>query len=295
MKRKIILTVAAVAVVAVSARAQVVIQTPAGQAYTIISNVPASAVTEVTYQWYRDNSPIPNATKESYTVPAAAAFGDNVQFYRMAKAQECAGEAEKKSNIVTVTFTGYVIPAGCNLIVAGLCWASYNVDDLYTFATRADIQTKHYQWNRLTAYSADDPLTPAWNSAVDTSTMWKVNPCPPNWRVPSPEEYQQLLNVGYTFADANTRGNQYSGYFCGHNHTTCKLPNSMSGCVFFPESGYRTVDGTLSYRNMNGSYWTSSMQLSSSSGYRFYMYDSVDGIGINNVHKAYALPIRCVQ
>jgi hypothetical protein len=137
---RILLTATGLLAAGNSARAQV-IQAPAGQAYTIANNVSASAVTEVTYQWYRDNSPIAGATKESYTVPAAAAYGDNVAFYRMATAQECAGIAEKKSNVITITFAGYVTPVGCNLIIAGLCWANANVDDAHMFATREAYRT----------------------------------------------------------------------------------------------------------------------------------------------------------
>ena len=287
------MTVATVAVVTVGARAQGVIQAPAGQAFTIISNVPASAITEVAYQWYRDNSLIPNATKESYTVPAGQAYGDNVQFYRMATAQECAGVAEKKSNIVTITFTGYIIPVGCKLVIGGVCWADANVDNPQTFATRPDMRTKLYQWNRLTTYSADEPLTPAWNSTADQSETWTVNPCPPNWRLPTQAEYQQLNSSGTTWADANTRGNLVDGRFYGYNHTTCRLPSTMQGCVFFPVSGLRdNPDGTLGY-NTNGLSW-SSTQTNNSFGYNlnFTITNSnPDGYSA----KSRAESIRCVQ
>ena len=287
------LTAVAAAAIAVSARAQA-IQAPAGQAYAIVSNVPATAVNPVKYQWYRNNSLIPDATGESYTVPAAASYGDNVAFYRMATAQECAGVAEKPSNTITITFTGYTVPVGCNLVVGGLCWADYNVDNLYTFAASSDMPTKLYQWNRLTAYSANDPLTPAWNSTPDTSKMWTVNPCPASWRVPTQDEYQQLLSLGSTWADMDTKGNQFPGRFCGHNHATCRLPSNMSNCVFFPETGYRTADGTLNYVNVNGAYWTSGMQTNSTSASRFYMYTQ-SSIGINSASKLFAHSIRCVK
>ena len=278
-----------------SARAQNVIQAPAGQAYTIANNVSASAVTEVTYQWYRDNSPIAGATKESYTVPAVAAYGDNVAFYRMATAQECAGIAEKKSNIITITFTGYVAPVGCNLIIGGVCWADFHIDNPKTFATRADMNTKFYQWNRLTALSATDSIISDFNAVVDSSETWTVNPCPNGWRLPTQAEYQQLQNSGTTWADANTRGNLIPGRFYGYNHTTCTLPSNMRSCVFFPASGYRSSLNSLLYsRGVNGYSWSSTQN-----NYTFGYYLSFDKMesrpAITGSSKANGLPIRCVQ
>ena len=288
------MTVAAVAAVAVGARAQV-IQAPAGQAYTIANNVSASAVTEVTYQWYRDNSPIPNATKESYTVPAAAAYGDNVAFYRMATAQECAGVAEKKSNIITITFTGYTMPAGCNLVVSGVCWADAHIDNPQTFAAQADMYTKLYQWNRLTAFSALEPLTPAWNSTIDSSATLMVNLCPPSWRQPTQDELVQLSNAGSIWAEANTRGNTLNGRFFGYNHATCRLPSNMSGCVFFPAGGYRpNPAGDLTNKDLRG-YVSGSTQNTVISARHCMSFGDSDINPLNICNRSSALPIRCVK
>ena len=292
---RILLTAAGLLAAGNSARAQAqgVIQAPAGQAFTIISNVPASAVTEVTYQWYRDNSPILDATQASYTVPAAAAYGDNVQFYRMATAQECAGVAEKKSNIVTITFTGYIIPSGCNLIVAGVCWADCHIDNPQTFAAQADMCTNYYQWNSLAAYSADDPLTTEWNSTRDESAMWTVNPCPDGWRLPTQEEYQQLHNLGSTWENANARSNAIAGRFYGYNHATCRLPSTMKGCVFFPASGRRDVTGIITGRNSDG-YGMSSTQMNNGNVYLLSI-NSGNSNPTTSFSKLNAFPIRCVK
>ena len=291
MKKKMFLTALAVAAIAVSARAQAT-TAPAGQAYTIINNVSASAVTEVTYQWYRDNNPIVGATKESYTVPKALAYGENVQFYRMATAQECSGIAEKKSNTVTITFTGYIMPDGCTLVVDGLCWASANVDNPQTFATRPDMQTKFYQWNKLTAYSATEPLTPAWDATLNNSETWTVNPCPANWRLPTREDYQSLNSSGSTWADANTRGNLTPGRFYGYSNASCSLPNNMSGCAFFPAFGYRTADGALADYTRGGC-WTGT-QVSTNNGYYLTFTSSESALG-SGLTKAHGRTIRCVR
>ena len=270
------------------------VQAPAGQAYTIISNADATAVNPITYQWYRDNGPIPGATNASYTVPAIFAYGDNVQFYRLAKTQDCTGDVEKKSNTVTITFTGYIMPVGCNLVVGGTCWADCNVDDPRTFATRADMYTKFYQWNRLTAYSVNNPLTPAWNSVVDSSETWTNNPCPSGWRMPSQDEFQQLVNAGSTWAETSSgRGNIVPGRFYGFNHATCKLPSNMSGCIFFPAGGYRSSAGGSLSRGIESCYW-SDVQFSIIRGYHLD-FTSNSGDNASNSSKALAASIRCVK
>ena len=289
------LTVAAVAVAAVSARAQA-LQAPAGYAYTIANVTAATAVNTITYQWYRNNVPIPGATELSYTVPGAFAYGENVQFKRVAKTMECLGEAEKSSNVITITFEGYTVPpGGCNLIIGGVCWADYNIDAPQTFATRADMNTKFYQWNKLTAYSSADPIDPAWNATADNSETWTVNPCPLNWRLPSQEECQQLVSAGSTWAETTSgRGNLIVGRFFGYNHTSCKLPSNMYGCVFLPAAGYRySPDGGAFYQNhTNGLFWTST-QANATNGY-YLSFFSTNAI-ISNFLRANALTIRCVR
>ena len=291
----ILLTAAGLLAAGNSAKAQPaqVIQAPAGQAYAIVSNVPATAVNPVTYQWYRNNAPIAGATEASYTVPAAQAYGDNVQFYRMAKAQECAGEAEKPSNTITITFAGHVEVDGCNLTIGGVCWADVNVDNPNTFATQADMDTKFYQWNRLTTYSTDDPIDPAWNATADQSTTWSVNPCPQDWRLPTQVEYQQLHNAGNTWVDAGVRGAVLAGRFYGYNHATCTLPNNMSGCVFFPASGGRNYAGALVNKGTDGYSW-SGTQVSNTNGY-YLAFHSAGAAANNIISKACAFPIRCVR
>ena len=217
-----------------------------------------------------------------------------MQFYRLAKTVDCTGDVEKKSNTVSVTFTGYIMPpGGCKLVVSATCWADYNIDDLQTFATRADMYTKFYQWNRLTAYSVEVPITPAWNSIADTSSTWKVNPCPNNWRMPSQEEFMSLSNSGTSWVAANTgRGNSVPGRFYGYNHTTCQLPSGMEGCIFLPANGFHST-ASLSNQNAYGVYW-SSTQSDSANGY-LLVFISTSSNPANTNTKAFGSSVRRVR
>jgi len=286
---------AAPLMMAANAGAQGVINAPAGQAYTIISTAPATAVNAVTYQWYRGSAPISGATGLSYTVPASLAYGDNVMFRRMAKVLECAGTSEAFSNAVTITFTGYITPEGCTLVVSGVCWAAANIDAPFTFASRPDMNTQFYQWNKCTTpYSTNDPLSPAWDNTANTSETWTCNPCPVGWRMPTLAECQQLANSGSTWVEANTRGAAVPGRFYGYNSATCTLPSNMSGCVFFPASGNRgTPSGTIYNRGAFGLSWSNTQQ-STTNGYNILFTNSSSSASSSG-NKADGFPIRCVQ
>ena len=181
------------------------------------------------------------------------------------------------------------------MVVSGVCWANANVDALQTFAVRADMNTSFYLWNKLTAYSADEPITPAWNNSIDNSNTWTVNPCPMNWRLPTPSEFQQLNNTGTTWVDANVKGNAVAGRFYGYNHATCTLPGDMDGCVFFPAAGIRNyAAGEIILRSINGFYFSSMQNDVSGDAYHLYFEKAVSA-PFATLGKSLAMTIRCVR
>jgi uncharacterized protein (TIGR02145 family) len=206
---------------------------------------------------------------------------------------------EDSKSPVSSNSKGRGVPVRCArgsyTVINGLKWADTNVDSYQTFAPRPDMYTKFYQWNRATAYSATNPLTPAWNSTADQSATWTINPCPAGWRLPTHEEYQTLHNAGSSWADANTRGNAVAGRFYGVNHASCTLPSNMNGCIFLPAVGNRqSSDGKLGYNSQGseGNYW-SNRQYDSDYGYclRFSSTSSSNSA----TTKAGGMPIRCVK
>jgi len=256
-------------------------------AYTI-SSVSAAAGTGVSYQWYRDGQAISGATSASYTVTAVLAHGYNVEFKRGAKSTSCVGD---------VVFSNAVVLTFCGLLLNGVCWAETNVAQPGTFAERPDMYTPFYQWNRLTAYSAEDPLSPAWNATPDLSPSWTVNPCPAGWRLPTQVEFTALHNSGTTWVNSGQRGSNIAGRFYGSNHATsgsCTLPSPMSNCVFFPASGARNhITGTIDERDISGYGW-SSTQSNADLGSN-YSFTSMNSNTADVNSKARGFPIRCVQ
>ena len=184
-------------------------------------------------------------------------------------------------------------PAG-PVKIGGITWAAYNVDSFQTFATRPDMYTKFYQWNREAAWSAAGSVS-GWNSTADQSATWTVvNPCPAGWRLPTRAELTALNNAGSSWANANARGNAVAGRFYGLGHATASLPNNMGNCVFLPAAGYRTSSiGSLSSQGSRGYYW-SGTQCSSANGSSLAFSSSgsnpSDGTG-----KAFGFSLRCVQ
>jgi len=181
--------------------------------------------------------------------------------------------------------------------INGVTWAAANVDDYQTFATRPDMHTKFYKWGGSTAWSATDSTVSRWNSTVDTSSTWTVNPCPDGWRLPTVDEIVELHNrsvpIGGTWANAETRGNAVAGRFYGTNSIHCSLPSNMQDCIFLPAAGGRfNGSGSLDGQGSNGIYWSSTqnhplmgcdLDFGSS-----YSYTSIS-------YKANGMSVRCVQ
>ena len=166
------------------------------------------------------------------------------------------------------------------------------------------MNTKFYQWNRSTAYSATDPLTPAWNATANTSSTWTVNPCPTGWRLPTDVEFNAMFYSWIRYGGGGgIKGAAVDGLFIGPNANTCSLPNNMSNCIFLPVGGVgyyrRNTDGALisTYGNTTPFYWTSTTGEYNSTGTALGKCcgnDAVEGLS-GYFDKAYGVRIRCVQ
>jgi len=241
--------------------------------------------TDISYQWYRNGQPIPDANGENYFLPAKQAYGVDVEFKRAAISSSCPGEVTF-SNAFYLTFSGVRIDT--------ICWAHTNVDAPYTFAAQPDMYTQFYQWNRTTPWPAEGNTVNGWNSIPNEDTTWIHNPCPAGWRLPERTEFVALYNAGSTWVAAYTKGNAMNGRFYGPNHATCSLPSNMAGCVFLPAMGMRNgSNGESIYLNASGIYWSSTQYVVNTG---FYLGFDASSIYVNyDIDKAYALSVRCVQ
>jgi len=257
---------------------------PPNEPYIFSNIAPAGGGGTITYQWYRDGVAIPGATDSAYTLPAELAYGKNVEFKRGAVSSTCP-HSVSYANSFFVTF--------CGLLLNDVCWAHVNVAQPRTFAAKPDMFTEFYQWNRLTAWSTTGTAI-GWNATPDTSPTWTVNPCPAGWRLPTLQEFQELDNVGSTWAFAYTRGNEVVGRFYGPNHALCTFVagGSMDGCIFLSAGGYRDSDGMLGLSEQ-ARYW-SSTNYNSTSGYNLN-FSSTNSNPNNASLKAPARSIRCVR
>ena len=271
------------------ARAQTRQTVSPGLAYTFTATA-ASGGGTISYQWFRNGQPILGATDQSYTVPDYLAHGVNVEFKRMAVSAACPNNGMATNSFI-VTFCD-------GLAAAGVCWASVNVDHYQTFATKPDMYTRFYQWNRATEWAPTGTIS-GWNSASDqSSNVWTINPCPPEWRLPTKDEFQGLhdgsVPVGGTWVAVNAKGNSVTGRMYGPSSATCALSGSMTGCIFLPAVGYRNnSNGALSNQSTYGDYW-SSTQVSSTNGYGLSFYSSTSNPAYSG-DKAYGFTVRCVQ
>ena len=266
-----------------SAQAQTVLYP--GRAYTFTATA-ASGTGTISYQWYRNGEPISGATSQNYTLPDDLAWGKNVEFKRRAMSTICPYNA---------AYTDSYIIAFCGALVDGTCWATTNVDAFGVFAAIPDMNTRFYQWNRAKAWAATGSIS-GWNSTADTSSTWTVNPCPIGWRLPTQAEFKALHDAGTYVADAGARGATVAGRFYGPNASTsssCKLPNTMTNCIFLPANGVRHYsDGSLLVQGQNG-YYSSGTEASQANGYLLYFGNASNPSSSNS--KAYGHSIRCVQ
>ena len=272
------------AVLAMGNSAQAQTQLQASKPYTFKGTPATTGGGAVTYQWYREGQPIPGATNADYILPDHLGYGTNVMFKRGAVSSTCPGKVTYTNN-VNVSF---------GMVVGSVNWASVNVSAYQTFASRPDMYTQFYQWNRTTAWAATGSSVSNWSSATITDT-WTINPCPTGWRLPTNVECTALVNTGSTWAEANTRGNVVAGRFFGVNNASCTLPNNMYGCLFIPAVGFRDINsGPLVSQGIDGYYWSSTEYSSNIYGYNL-RFNNASAILNNYSRKTNGFSIRCVQ
>jgi len=155
-------------------------------------------------------------------------------------------------------------------LINDLLWAKFDVAEADVLAEDYE-DAKFFQCYRMASYSATDAWPgpgnpfdgPMWvddwydsySVGIDPDEyQFEVQPCPTGWRVPSDADFESLISSGYTWVNANEKGNPMAGGFFGENSSTATF-DDLQGCVFLPAHGKRNKDtGDLEYAGERGYY-----------------------------------------
>jgi uncharacterized protein (TIGR02145 family) len=153
--------------------------------------------------------------------------------------------------VVAVHSYGQDIEKG--VVINGITWATRNVDEPGTFATKPEAYGKFYQWNRKTAWTVTGETVSGWDSSTPSGDSWETanDPSPAGWRVPTSAEIDALLDTTQVSRVWTTK-NGVSG---------SKFTDKTTGTsLFLPAGGSRHgSDGTLNEAGKDGYYWSSAV------------------------------------
>lgn len=134
--------------------------------------------------------------------------------------------------------------------------------------------------NSTSPYDVINSPQSSWNMANE------YNPCPEGWRIPTAEEFQVLINSGYTYTAFGL--NNLKGCWFGGNHNT-----DLTGSLFFPFGGYTNEAGSPlgRFSTPRGMYWSAST--SGSDATMLFINDLT--ASLVSLRKARGHSIRCVK
>jgi len=168
-------------------------------------------------------------------------------------------------------------------VINGVCWATSNVASPGEFAEKPEDPGMFYQWNRRKAWITTGDRVPNWNGSTPDGNKWvRANdPCPAGWRVPTYEEFVELLDdekVKCEWITINkVEGRRFTDKTSGNS-------------IFLPAAGYRNYgDGSL--WKSDSFYWSSTPN---GSGDACYLGVISDMVGSGSGTRIKACSVRCV-
>jgi uncharacterized protein (TIGR02145 family) len=185
-----------------------------------------------------------------------------------------------------VTATGKIITGSCPAKVDNDKWLHFQChnlggDDIYS-STPAIGSNHHGHWYRFGSTNVSMPSSAgsydSWTDANYPSTGdWITSaPCPDGYRLPTREEWQQVINnnSGYNFGSGFTLSNINSG-------------RRFGDYLVLPAAGCRNyVNGGLGQQGVGGYYW------SSDRGSAMYLYTG--NAKTDSYDAGYGYSVRCV-
>ncbi|MDE7374268.1 MAG: hypothetical protein K2M86_02920, partial [Odoribacter sp.] len=140
------------------------------------------------------------------------------------------------------------------VLINGVCWAEYNVDEPGTFANPGKPYGMFYQWNRKKGWPVTGNVT-GWDSSLDPGNTWEPanDPCPTGWRMPTVDEIETLLD--------RTKVSDVKGVGQDRVVGTRYTDIATGNMIFFPQATSRREDGAvvdllLGYYWSSTDYWT---------------------------------------
>ena len=132
------------------------------------------------------------------------------------------------------------------VLINGVCWAKFNVDEPGTFANPQKPHGMLYQWNRLKGWPIKGSVT-GWDNSVDPAENWEPDndPCPAGWRMPTLEEMNALVDEAKVTYTETTQDGVWGARF---------KDNLTGTAIFFPAVGFRYGAETTSDDRVY--YWT---------------------------------------
>lgn len=170
------------------------------------------------------------------------------------------GDAARRDGSVVVTSgsTGAILKVsqGYGMLIGGLIWAKYNLDEPGTFVDNPEKIGKVYCYDNKTAFpiigfndfksaTDADKAAPAGfpiNTAYAGMDSWQKenDPCPAGWRIPTKDEMWAL--IGGEEAHNKWHYHWYyenQGVYCGSAEAADANQWDTKGCIFMPFAGYR--------------------------------------------------------
>ena len=134
------------------------------------------------------------------------------------------------------------------VLINGVCWAEYDVDEPGKFANAAKPYGMLYQWNRKKGWPVRGEVT-GWDNSCDPAENWESDndPCPAGWRMPTAKELETLSDESkVTYTETVQNG------FCGSRFRD----NTTGATIFLSNTEFRSQDGEI--HGMETYYWSSS-------------------------------------
>ena len=192
---------------------------------------------------------------------------------------------------LTVAVALTAVFAGCNknmdapevgVTIAGVTWATRNVDAPGKFANNPQDAGMFYQWNRKKGWPATGTVT-GWPTTPASGSVWAAanDPCPTGWHIPTLTDVEKLFAATVTKMFGTYDG-VYGVYF-----------GTAPDRIFLPAAGVYDMDGILVHASTDFGYW-SCTQNNDSYAYGF-VGNEYYGLAVSYGSKTDGLSLRCVK